>query len=87
MSAPLNLSLTKLSSKKRRRRLVHDGAGMDSTTVFPGGDDMLDALTRLQTLQEKLIDQLEVVPSPDPHSIVNQCVYMCTGSYGELLIY
>ena len=32
----------------------------DDVTMFPGGDSMLDALTRLQSLQENLQQQLEV---------------------------
>ena len=60
-----------MSHKKRHKRssLQQGGGGggdngggtyTDDVTVFPGGDGMLDSLTRLQNQQETLVDQLEV---------------------------
>ena len=72
LSAPLNLSITKLSSKRGSSHV--QGAGKSSTreatsfqqdvTSFPGGDSMLETLTRLQALNDQLNQQLEVGPHP-----------------------
>lgn len=64
LSAPsLNLSLTKLTGKKKYNKKPVVGEGVTGTSAsvgFPGGEDMLDAFTRLQMLQDTLTEQLEV---------------------------
>lgn len=62
LSAPITLSITK--HKRNKSRQLPDNGIMgssfhDDVTMFPGGDSMLDALTRLQSLQENLQQQLE----------------------------
>ena len=68
LSAPLHLSITKLGNKRRGGNKKGGGGGgggggtsfQEQVDAFPGGDAMLDSLTRLQSLQESLQQQLEV---------------------------
>lgn len=66
LSAPLHLSITKLGHRRssRNHRREEGGGGVtsfqDNVDLFPGGDAMLNSLTRLQSLQETLQQQLEV---------------------------
>ncbi|XP_003388725.1 PREDICTED: oxysterol-binding protein-related protein 11-like isoform X2 [Amphimedon queenslandica] len=64
LSAPLHLSITKLGNKRRGGNKKGGGVGggasfQEQVDAFPGGDAMLDSLTRLQSLQESLQQQLE----------------------------
>ena len=69
LSAPLNLSITKLSPRRGPRthsaKASTVGGGGETSfqqdvTSFPGGDSMLEVLTRLQGVNEQLNQQLEV---------------------------